>query len=88
MHDTAVQILRYSCIVRAFIEQDVCGAPHCLFACPSQVVYVLEVIQKRGESPLHPEISALSTGPLGPDPALQQIDSRPLLIRTPRSADN
>jgi len=45
------------------------------------------VIQKRGESPLHPEVFALSTGPLGPDPALQQIDSRPLLIRTARSVD-
>jgi hypothetical protein len=60
----------------------------CSKQCTSRLVYVLQIIQKRGESPPRQEVFALSTGPLGPDLALQQIVSRPLMIRKPRSAPN
>ena len=67
----------YSCIIQLYRTRvhraDICKAPHCVFVCPSQLVYVLQIPKKRAEAHLKQLEFALSTGHLGPKLPKQQL---------------
>ena len=73
-HDTAVQILRYSCIVRAFIEQTSVGhLTVCLCAPRMSFTFYRFRKKEKAEAHLKQLEFALSTGHLEPDPPKQQM---------------